>query len=59
MGMGCDEILESRYKMNQTEFLTDPKNEHLVLFPIRNHDIWKLYKEFLASFWTVEEISNL
>ena len=30
-----------------------------MLFPIKNHDIWKIYKTFLASFWTVEEISNL
>lgn len=27
-----------------------------VLFPIKYHDIWKMYKEHMASFWTAEEI---
>ncbi|MGV3557352.1 ribonucleoside-diphosphate reductase small subunit [Larkinella arboricola] len=27
-----------------------------VLFPIRHHDIWKMYKQHEASFWTAEEI---
>merc|ERR1712086_96970 len=27
-----------------------------VLFPIKYHDIWKMYKEHVASFWTAEEI---
>jgi hypothetical protein len=31
------ELLEQR---EQVEYLTDPKNEALVLFPIRNFDIW-------------------
>ena len=39
--------------------MTDPKNEALVLFPIRHFDIWQQYKTLLASFWTVEEITNL
>jgi ribonucleoside-diphosphate reductase subunit M2 len=26
------------------------------MFPIRHHDIWKMYKKAVASFWTVEEI---
>nr|XP_045599668.1 ribonucleoside-diphosphate reductase subunit M2 B-like [Procambarus clarkii] len=26
------------------------------LFPIKNHDIFKMYKKALASFWTVEEV---
>lgn len=27
-----------------------------VLFPIKHHDIWKMYKNAEASFWTAEEI---
>ena len=28
-----------------------------VIFPIQYHDIWKMYKQAQASFWTVEEVS--
>lgn len=27
-----------------------------VLFPIQYNDIWKMYKEHMASFWTAQEI---
>lgn len=30
--------------------------QRFTLFPIKYDDVWKLYKESLASFWTVEEI---
>ncbi|MCE2734529.1 MAG: ribonucleotide-diphosphate reductase subunit beta [Cyclobacteriaceae bacterium] len=30
--------------------------DRFVLFPIEHHDIWKLYKQAEASFWTAEEI---
>jgi ribonucleoside-diphosphate reductase beta chain len=30
--------------------------DRFVLFPIRQHDIWKFYKQAEASFWTAEEI---
>src|SRR5258708_6376099 len=30
--------------------------DRFVLFPIRQHDIWKYYKQAEASFWTAEEI---
>ena len=29
---------------------------HFVLFPIQHDDIWKMYKQAEASFWTAEEI---
>lgn len=29
-----------------------------VIFPIQYPDIWKMYKQAQASFWTVEEVSN-
>lgn len=30
--------------------------ERYTLFPIRNHNLWKLYKRHQANFWTAEEI---
>ncbi|MBI3509598.1 MAG: ribonucleotide-diphosphate reductase subunit beta [Bacteroidetes bacterium] len=35
--------------------LTDNK-DRFVLFPIKHHDIWEMYKKAEASFWTAEEI---
>lgn len=31
--------------------------QRFVIFPIEHHDIWKLYKDAQASYWTVEEIN--
>ena len=30
--------------------------DRFVLFPIRQHEIWRYYKQAEASFWTAEEI---
>lgn len=27
-----------------------------VIYPIQNHSVWKMYKDALASFWTVDEV---
>ncbi|MBD0260433.1 MAG: ribonucleotide-diphosphate reductase subunit beta, partial [Cytophagales bacterium] len=35
--------------------LTENKNR-FVLFPIQHDDIWQMYKQAEASFWTAEEI---
>lgn len=29
-----------------------------VIFPIQHPDIWKMYKQAQASFWTAEEVSS-
>lgn len=29
-----------------------------VIFPIQHPDIWKMYKQAQASFWTVEEVGG-
>lgn len=34
----------------------DPGGQRFVLFPIQYNDIWKMYKQHLASFWTAEEV---
>lgn len=31
-------------------------SDRFILFPIKHHAIWKLYKNCLAKFWTAEEI---
>jgi ribonucleoside-diphosphate reductase beta chain len=38
------------------EPLLTPSNDRFVLFPIKYHDIWEMYKKSMASFWTAEEI---
>src|SRR6187551_928139 len=38
------------------EPLLRENKDRFVLFPIRQHDIWKYYKQAEASFWTAEEI---
>ncbi len=39
----------------QEPLLTENKNR-FVLFPIQHDDIWQMYKQAEASFWTAEEI---
>jgi ribonucleoside-diphosphate reductase beta chain len=36
--------------------LSSKSNERFFLFPIQHDDIWKMYKQALASFWVSEEI---
>ena len=36
--------------------LTKQDNERFFLFPIRYHDMWKLYKKHQQTIWTTEEI---
>lgn len=39
-----------------TEPILEENNERFVLFPIKHRDIWQMYKQAEASFWTAEEI---
>jgi ribonucleoside-diphosphate reductase beta chain len=41
---------------NQIEPLLQENKNRFVLFPIKYDDIWAMYKQAVASFWTVEEI---
>jgi ribonucleoside-diphosphate reductase beta chain len=45
----------SQASMSEEPILRENK-DRFVLFPIRQHDIWKYYKQAEASFWTAEEI---
>ncbi|MFY7900201.1 MAG: ribonucleotide-diphosphate reductase subunit beta, partial [Chitinophagaceae bacterium] len=40
----------------QTEPILQDNKDRFVLFPIKHQDIWKMYKQAEASFWTAEEI---
>lgn len=42
-------------KLPAEPILTENK-DRFVIFPIRFHDIWEMYKKAQASFWTAEEI---
>ena len=41
---------------SEIEPILAENKDRFVLFPIVHHDIWKLYKQAVASFWTIEEI---
>jgi len=38
------------------EFLLNPENNRLTVYPIKNETIWNAYKKQQAAFWTAEEI---
>lgn len=38
------------------EPILTPNPDRFVLFPIQHHDIWRMYKQAEASFWTAEEV---
>ncbi|MFA5584560.1 MAG: ribonucleotide-diphosphate reductase subunit beta [Candidatus Caldatribacteriota bacterium] len=40
----------------KNEPLLTPTTDRFVLFPIKHHDIWEMYKKAMASFWVAEEI---
>lgn len=40
----------------QQEPLLTPNPKRFVLFPIQHDDVWQMYKQAEASFWTAEEI---
>ena len=55
-------LLESKLKQNinsnqlNEEYLLNPENNRLSVYPIKDEDIWSFYKKAQASFWTAEEI---
>ena len=38
------------------EPLLEENPNRFVILPIQYHDIWKMYKDQMACFWTVDEI---
>jgi ribonucleotide reductase beta subunit family protein with ferritin-like domain len=43
-------------KTEEDEYLTNPENNRLTVYPIKNPSIWESYKKQQASFWTAEEV---
>lgn len=39
------------------ELINQTNNERFILFPIKYDEIWKMYKQQVANFWTVEEVN--
>ena len=39
-----------------SEVLLSPEEKRYVIFPIRHDEIWKMYKQSEANFWTTEEL---
>lgn len=50
-----DERLSSDTNENE-EPLLRKSSRRFVIFPIQYPDIWKMYKQAQASFWTAEEV---
>ena len=40
----------------QQEHILQENPERFVLFPLKYHDIWEMYKKAEHSFWTAEEL---
>lgn len=38
------------------ESLLDPNEDRFTMYPIRHPDVFRMYKQAVASFWTVEEV---
>jgi ribonucleoside-diphosphate reductase beta chain len=48
--------MKSEQKLNQVEPLLMENRDRFVIMPIRYDDIWQMYKQAEASFWTAEEV---
>lgn len=50
----CEDIEMNKEQANEPILNENPGR--FVLFPLKYHDIWEMYKKHMASFWTAEEI---
>lgn len=42
---------------DKSEYLLNPENNRLTVYPIRHQDLWALFKEQQASYWKAEEVN--
>jgi ribonucleotide reductase beta subunit family protein with ferritin-like domain len=42
--------------IKNVDYMNDPSHSRLTVFPIKELDIWEMYKKMQAAFWTAEEI---
>lgn len=54
--MDTDMNIDLESKNFTEEPILKENSNRFVLFPIKYHDIWDMYKKQVASFWTAEEI---
>jgi len=45
-----------KQELNAEEPLLKENKKRFVLFPIKYHEVWEMYKKAEASFWTAEEV---
>lgn len=50
------EMTKANLTSSNVEPLLEENPGRFVLFPLKYHDIWEMYKKQMASFWTAEEI---
>lgn len=48
--------LSNKNNNNNNELVLKPDKDRFVLFPIKYHKLWEMYKKHVASFWTVDEV---
>ncbi|KAG0345091.1 hypothetical protein BG004_003973 [Podila humilis] len=53
---GLSQKLSDMKVAEQDEPLLRPNPRRFVLFPIKFHEVWQMYKKAEASFWTAEEV---
>jgi ribonucleotide reductase beta subunit family protein with ferritin-like domain len=44
------------HSVESSEYLLNPENNRLTIYPIKNNKIWEAYKKQQAAYWTAEEI---
>ena len=49
-------IKDAPQNLVNNEYLLNPENNRMTVYPIKNHKIWESYKKQQAAFWTAEEI---
>ena len=49
-------VIVNNLNSDSSEYLLNPENNRLTIYPIKNELIWKAYKTQQAAFWTAEEI---
>ena len=47
---------ETGRREREVEPLLQPDENRFVMFPIKHHDVWELYKKSVESFWRAEEV---
>jgi ribonucleotide reductase beta subunit family protein with ferritin-like domain len=55
-----DQLIEEEQMKMSKDYMVEPILEdnpnRFVIFPIKYNDIWRMYKQQMACFWTSEEI---